>query len=239
MFTGLQNVISGYNVVVDEEKYEYINYYNEKIVKTKIKGMSKSNFFENEKDNPRIQKLLELVEKIDGKILIFAKYTDEINNIVKYLNEEYGEGTTIPFNGELNQKARNSNLDKFKNESRFLVANKNCGAYGLNLQFCNYIIYYSNDFDFGTRAQSEDRVHRIGQNKNVNIIDICAAWTLDERIIKCLEKKENLVDSFKSELEKNKDKDELYHWIGLRNKKNKRYDKKLKNLDRSDLIESI
>lgn len=237
MFTGLQNVISGYKVIVEEEKYEFLNEYEEKIVKTKVKGMQKTNFFKNEIENPRIQKLLEIVSKIDDKILIFAKYTDEINNIVRFLNQQYGEDSAVPFNGELNQKIRDKNLNKFRNESRFLVANKNCGAYGLNLQFCNYIIYYSNDFDFGTRAQSEDRVHRIGQNRNVHIIDICAAWTLDERIIKCLERKENLVDSFKKELDKSKDKNDLYYWISLRNRRNKRYNKKVKDIDRSDLID--
>ena len=77
-------------------------------------------------------------------------------------------------------------VHQFKTVSKFLIANKSCAGYGLNLQFCSYIIYYSNDWDYATRAQSEDRVHRIGQNKNVHIIDICAAYTLDEKIIKCL-----------------------------------------------------
>ena len=78
---------------------------------------------------------------------------------------------------------------------------------------CSCIIYYSNDWDYATRSQSEDRVHRIGQNEHVDIVDICAAYTLDERILKCLEKKEGLVDSFKDELEEIKDKKDLYAWI--------------------------
>mgnify|MGYP000117607626 CR=1 FL=1 len=237
MFTGLQNVISGYKVTVKEEKEEFYNQYNEKVIKSRIIGMEKSRFFESEKENPRIQKLLEIIDKIDSKILIFCKYTDEINSIVEILNEKYGEDSAIPFNGELNIKNRNKNLDKFRNGSRFLVANKSCGAYGLNLQFCNYIIYYSNDFDFGTRAQSEDRVHRIGQNKNVHIIDICAAWTLDERIINCLKKKENLVDTFKKELEEKKDEEFLYSWIRKKYSRNKKFNKMVKYIDKYDLRE--
>ena len=82
----------------------------------------------------------------------------------------------------------------------------------LNSQFCNYVIYYSNDWDWATRSQSEDRVHRIGQNRNVHIIDICAADTIDQRISNCLWRKENLVDSFKREIERQKDKQSLRKW---------------------------
>lgn len=220
LFTGLQNVISGFKV--DASK----------------KNLTKTNFFKNPRQNPRMEKLLETLESIsDEKVIIFCKYTQEIDDITKILNEKYGENAAAPFYGELNQKKRQQNLDKFMNDSRFLIANKQCGAYGLNLQFCSYIVYYSNDWDYGTRIQSEDRAHRIGQNKNVHIIDICAAYTLDERIIRCLNRKEDLVDSFKSELERTKDKSELVNWITKRDFKGKKYNKKLLALDKSDLKE--
>lgn len=185
LFSALQDVISGFKVNTDKH-----------IVKTP--------FFKNPLSNPRIQCLLRLIDT-DEKIIIFCKYTQEIEDIARILNDEYGENSAVPFYGELNQKQRQYNLDMFNNKSQFLVANKTCAGYGLNLQFCSYIIYYNNDWDYATRAQSEDRVHRIGQNNNVHIVDICAADTLDERILKCLWKKENLVDSFKSEIEKQKD----------------------------------
>ncbi|WP_042761455.1 hypothetical protein, partial [Streptococcus sobrinus] len=63
--------------------------------------------------------------------------------------------------------------------------------------------------DYATRGQSEDRVHRIGQKNKVIIYDIMADKTLDERIIKCLWRKENLVDSFKFYIERMKDKKDL------------------------------
>lgn len=194
LFSGLQCVISGFKVTTGEH-------------------LIKEPFFKNPLDNPRIQKLLETLENIEDKVIIFCKYTYEIEIITKILNDKYGEYTAVPFYGELNQKKRQINLDLFKNEARFLVANKTCAGYGLNLQFCSYIVYYSNDWDYATRSQSEDRVHRIGQNKNVHIIDICAGWTLDENILKCLERKENLVDSFKKEIENQKDKSFIEKFI--------------------------
>lgn len=246
MFTGLQNVISGFRVEVDVEEYEVVDELNPcgehtKKVK-KIKGMVKTNFFENPLDNPRIQKLLEVIEhKIgeDEKTIIFCKYTEEIRTLTDILNAKYGEGFAVAFNGEVTQKQRQENILKFSDNARYFVANKTCAGYGLNLQFCNNVIYYSNDWDYATRAQSEDRVHRIGQNKEVNIYDICAGFTLDERIIQCLKKKENLVDSFKREIDNNKDRDDLYSWVNKKDYRGKSYSKKIKALDKSDLKEEI
>lgn len=190
LFAGLQNVISGLRVEVK-------------------KRLENKPFFKIPLDNPRIQRLLELID-IDEKVIIFCKYTQEIKDICKILNDKYGEEIAVPYYGELNQKKRQENIDKFKDKSQFLVANKTCAGYGLNLQFCNYIIYYNNDWDYATRSQSEDRVHRIGQENNVHIVDICAAYTLDEQVLKCLHRKEGLVESFKSEIEALKDNKEEF-----------------------------
>ncbi len=198
LFTALQDVISGLDVNVEGPKIE-----------------SKP-LFENPTDNPRMQIFLEAVNRVDEneKIIIFAKYTHEINDIVSVLNAEYGPDMAVPFNGSVKQKERHKNIDRFKDNARFFVANKVTAGYGLNLQFCHNVIYYSNDWDFATRSQSEDRVHRIGQDRKVCIIDICAENTLDERILKCLGKKENMVESFKSFIDLCKDdKNTVREWL--------------------------
>lgn len=199
LFTGLQNVISGFHVDPTQKR------------------IVTSPFFDDPLDNPRVKKLLETVEHIDEhKMIIFCKYTREIEEITEILNGKYGSGSAVPFYGEVKQKQRQKNIDLFSNDAQFFVANKTTAGYGLNLQFCNYVIYYNNDWDFATRSQSEDRVHRIGQEKNVHIIDICAEGTLDERILDCLKRKENMVDAFKHFIDRVKDEKNtklLHDWI--------------------------
>lgn len=193
LFAGLQNVIAGFRVILDDEKGH----------------MQTEPFFQNPMDNPRMQLLFDLLDKTDEKVIVYCKYTQEVSNIVKIANERYGEGSAVAFYGELNQKKRQENIRRFEEDARLFVGIKECAGFGLNLQFCSYIIYYNNDWNYATRSQSEDRVHRIGQTKNVHIIDICAARTLDERILRCLWNKEDLIDSFKKEIEKQKDKTEF------------------------------
>lgn len=196
LFAGLQGVTSGFFVGVEKKNIEM------------------EPFFKEPRNNPRIETLLYLLDQTDEKVIIFCKYTQEINDIVKILNEDYGEGSAVPFYGELNTRSRQRNLDRFASDAKFLVANKTTAGYGLNLQFCNTVVFYNNDWDYATRSQAEDRVHRIGQNRKVHIIDICASNTLDERILKCLYRKENMVDSFKAYIDHYKnDKKSLEAWI--------------------------
>lgn len=193
LFTALQIVLSG------------------RYITSKLREkISSKPIFNNRLENPRIQLLLKIVMGISEKCIIFCKYTQEIVDIVDILNNMYGQYTAIPFYGKINFKKRQDNLDLFRDKSQFLVANKTCAGYGLNLQFCSYIIYYSNDWDYANRAQSEDRVHRIGQINNVHIIDLCAYNKLDERILNCLYRKESLLDSFKEEIKNKKD---LRSWL--------------------------
>jgi len=174
LFTALQHVSSGNKII---SKY-----------KKPIKTIP---FFNNVYDNPRIQKLLEFTKEV--KTIIWCKYTNEIKDIEKVLIDKYGKDKVVTFYGEIKPNQRIKNIEKFRNEATFFIANKTCAGYGLNLQFCCRAIYYSNDWDYATRIQSEDRIYRFGQDKTVKIIDIAAYATLDWQIINCLNRKESLV----------------------------------------------
>lgn len=185
LFTALQHVVSGQRVLTPPNE-----------------PMQTEPLFKNFQDNPRIIKLSEVIENDIGedKCIIFAKYQSELDTISELL-QEHGKNFRM-FTGKVPLKQRQDNISAFRGDVQFLLANKSCGAYGLNLQFCHNIIYYSNDFDLATRLQSEDRVHRIGQSHEVYIYDIFTTDTIDEFIIDCLSRKENMIQAFKREIEK-------------------------------------
>ncbi|WP_177187425.1 helicase-related protein [Peptostreptococcus sp. D1] len=199
LFTALQLITSARKVSIDNIH----------------KSISSENFFNDKKDNPRLKALSNIIKSEDEKTLIWCKYRHEVDDITSYLIEEYGEEYVCRFDGAVSIKERNIMIDKFKNKARFLVANKSCGGFGLNLQFCNRAIYYNNDFNWGTRQQSLDRVYRLGQNKKVFITDICASYKVDERILENLKKKKNLDETFNERLRKY-NKVDIDKWIDNR-----------------------
>jgi len=63
---------------------------------------------------------------------------------------------------------------------------------GITLTAADTVVYYSNSYNLEHRLQSEDRAHRIGQDKSVLYVDIICPKTIDEKIVKALKAKKNI-----------------------------------------------
>lgn len=186
LFGALQAVASGFIVQPDEE------------------GLHNAllQMFDSPDENPRIGALQSVLKKIGSEqAVIYCHYTQEITDICAILGNN-----ALPFYGEMSQTQRQRNKTLFKQGAvQYLVANKSCAQFGLNLQFCHNEIFYNNDWDWGTRAQAEDRLHRAGQKHDVHIWDIYAEESLDITILRCLSRKERMSDLFKDQVASHND----------------------------------
>lgn len=162
---------------------------------------------------PKLAALLEIVEGLnpDTKVIIWATYSRDIENIVKALNQAYGPGSAAAFNGQTKDKDRTDILINFKdphNKLRFFVGQPQAGGAGLTLVSASYVVYYSNNHNLIHRLQTEDRAHRIGQTHNVTYIDLIAPGTVDEHIVTALRNKEDIASTFSNGL-----KEKLQEWL--------------------------
>ena len=157
--------------------------------------------------NNRLAELLDVLEEIEGKVIIWGHYQEDVKNIVNILTDKYGPGSVVSYYGLTPQEERQKNIKRFQanNGVRFLVGTPQTGGYGITLTEANTVIYYSNGYDLEKRMQSEDRAHRIGQKKTVTYVDIIAQDTVDEKIVKSLRKKINIASEVMGE--------ELRDWI--------------------------
>ena len=152
--------------------------------------------------NNRLKELLNLLEEVEGKVIIWANYIYDIKNIVKAISDEYGPESIVEYYGNISAEQRQKNIEKFQDpnsKARFFIGNPQTGGYGITLTAANTVIYYSNGYDLEKRLQSEDRAHRIGQNKSVTYIDLIAPKTVDEKIVKALRKKMNIANEIMDE----------------------------------------
>ena len=157
--------------------------------------------------NNRLSELLEVLEELEGKAVIWAHYQFDVQTIVKAIEEKYGEKSVVTYYGLTPNEIRQTNLERFqtKDETRFLVGTPQTGGYGITLTAASTMIYYSNGYDLEKRTQSEARIDRIGQKFPMTYIDIMAEDTVDERIVKALRKKINIATQVMAE--------ELKDWI--------------------------
>jgi SNF2 family DNA or RNA helicase len=157
--------------------------------------------------NNRITELMEVLDEIEGKAIIWGHWQKDIQNIVDEIEKIHGPGSVVSYYGLTPQDERQDNIRRFQDDPkcRFMVGTPSTGGYGITLTAANTVIYYSNGYDLEKRLQSEDRAHRIGQKKNVTYIDIIAEDTVDEKIVKSLRKKINIASEVLGE--------ELKDWI--------------------------
>lgn len=140
----------------------------------------------------KIKELEAVVEEIDGKAIIWANFTHDIESIVELLTNMYGEDSVVSYYGATSTDQRDYAMSSFQNpdsQVRFFVGQPRTGGYGLTLTQASTVIYYSNSYDLEVRLQSEDRAHRIGQVNKVTYIDIIAEKTVDEKVLQALRSK--------------------------------------------------
>jgi SWI/SNF-related matrix-associated actin-dependent regulator 1 of chromatin subfamily A len=131
---------------------------------------------------------IELADSLleEGKpIVIFTNYEDVLNSIM----DKYGS-SAMKISGGVSSKKRNEAVEKFQNgEINVLVCNLIAGGVGLTLIRSHNLIV--NDFSWipAEHLQAEDRVHRIGQDKECNIYYMYAKDTIDEKMSSILEHK--------------------------------------------------
>ena len=155
----------------------------------------------------RLDELMDVLEEIEGKVVIWAHYQNDVETIVEHLKKKYGDNSIVDYYGRTRPENRQSNIDKFQKDEgcRFFIGTPATGGYGITLTQASNVIYYSNGYDLEKRMQSEDRAHRIGQKKSVTYVDMIADDTVDEKIVKSLRKKVNIATQIMGE--------ELKQWI--------------------------
>jgi SNF2 family DNA or RNA helicase len=158
----------------------------------------------------RLDELLDVLQEVQGKTIIWANYQYDIKRILKKLHQITGVDSVATYYGETPDEERQEIIRRFQDPNsdlQYLISNTQTGGYGITLTEANTVIYYSNNYDLEKRLQSEDRAHRIGQTNKVTYIDLVAKGTVDEKIVKALRNKLDLAQEVLGD-EKWKD------WIG-------------------------
>ena len=143
----------------------------------------------------RLSELMSVVDELQGKAIIWASYTHDIQQIADALRDRFGPQSVATYYGETPQDERQEIIQKFQDPDdplHFFVGQPRTGGYGITLTAAKTVVYYSNNYDLEIRLQSEDRAHRIGQTNKVTYIDLVTPGTIDEKILKALRNKINL-----------------------------------------------
>lgn len=135
----------------------------------------------------KLAALKELTEGFDGGILVAYQFQSEY--------EEIKNAFPMARRIETEQDIEDWN----NGDIPIALVHPMSAGHGLNLQFGGHVlVWYSLTYDAELYAQLNKRLHRSGQRETVSIVHLIAKDTIDERILKVLQQKENVADSFVS-----------------------------------------
>jgi SNF2 family DNA or RNA helicase len=150
--------------------------------------------------NAKLTALMDEVENVPGdeQIIIWARFVAELNAIDAALSKEYGPTSCARYWGEINNAERAALAAEFKaSRRRFMIAQPKAGGKGHDWAVANTVIYFSNDFSWEARSQSEDRAQHMDKAESVDYIDLVAEDTIDEKLIEALHDKKSMAEFFK------------------------------------------
>lgn len=136
-------------------------------------------------------KILEITENRD-QIVLFSHFLGTLDLFERYVTQEGLD--FIRIDGSTSN--RQALIDRFnKTGVQIALCSLLAAGHGINLTAANHVIHVDRWWNPAVEDQATDRVHRIGQKKTVFIHHVLTEGTLEERILKILEKKRGISDS--------------------------------------------
>lgn len=136
-------------------------------------------------DSGKVHKFKDLVSAFAAKgdrVLVFSQFTtlmDILEAVLETLNIKF-----MRFDGSDRVNIRQDMIDKFTNDDSipiFLLSTKAGGA-GINLACANKVIIFDSGFNPQDDIQAENRAHRVGQTREVEVVRLVTRGTIEEPI---------------------------------------------------------
>jgi SNF2 family DNA or RNA helicase len=147
----------------------------------------------------KLDALMELLTEITSeghRTLVFSQFTRFLGNAKQRLDEAglaycYLDGST---------RHRPEVIERFRTTEVpvFLISLK-AGGFGLNLTEADYCVLLDPWWNPATEAQAVDRIHRIGQTRNVMVYRLVAKDTIEDKVMALKARKAALFDSVMSD----------------------------------------
>jgi len=154
------------------------------------------------KDNPRLDSLLDYLEDIDCKVIIWANFTAEVEAIFAAVQERFGDA--VSYYGEMSHDEKEDAKTQFQyGTARFFVGNPQAGEVGLKLSAAGVAVFYDTPVPLILRQQAEDR--GVDEKSDMLIVDMECENSIDGKLIQSLKGKRDIAAGVMG--------DELLTWL--------------------------
>jgi len=146
----------------------------------------------------KTQQVVDLLHALPDQKIIFVNYRATL----EYLQEILGQQriTHVVYQGTMTATQKQATIDAFLDGCPVLLAT-GTGGEGHNLQFCHTMINYDLPWNPMEIEQRIGRIHRIGQEKEVQVYNFCASGSIEDHILEVLDRKINMFELVVGEID--------------------------------------
>ena len=140
------------------------------------------------------EEILQEALEADQKVVVFSQYAKMVNRLSSRLTQLGIQHVTLT--GQTTH--RGEVVKKFQNtpEVKVFLGSLLAGGTGIDLTAASVVIHFDRWWNAAKENQATDRIHRIGQNRNVQVYKLITKGTLEERIDEIINRKRMLFDRF-------------------------------------------
>jgi superfamily II DNA or RNA helicase len=149
-------------------------------------------------DTEKNKMLLNLIRSTKEKKIVFVNYLGTLDHLSTFLS--WNDIPHAVFHGRKNNQQKDAAIQSFREEKDILVTTE-IGGEGRNLQFCHQMINYDLPWNPMKIEQRIGRIHRLGQQNEVMIYNLCGAESIEEYILDILDRKINMFEMVIGEID--------------------------------------
>ncbi|KAJ2624417.1 swr1 complex component [Coemansia spiralis] len=129
-----------------------------------------------------LEQLLGRLVREGHRALLFTQMTKVLDILEKWLNLHGYRYLRLDGATKVEQRWRLT--ERFNHDSKWkvFISSTRAGGLGINLTGADTVIFYDSDWNHAMDAQCQDRCHRIGQQREVNIYRLISENTIEEAI---------------------------------------------------------
>jgi len=151
------------------------------------------------KTHAKLDVLTALLRETPDRLVVFSDHRPTISLIEERVRKMGRQ--PIVYWGALSTPERDKRIRAFHDDETSVLIATRAGSEGRNLQFCNVLVNYDLPWNPMVVEQRIGRLHRIGQKREVHIVNLAAAGTIESHILQLLDRKIKLFELVVGELD--------------------------------------
>src|SRR2546428_62960 len=148
--------------------------------------------------NVKAGRLREFLKSVDEKVLIFTQYLRTLQYLQGVL--EADGHRVAAYHGGLSPAAKDAAVRAFRGDADIFLSTE-AGGEGRNLQFARTVVNYDLPRNPLRVQQRIGRVHRLGQEREVHVVNVWAEDTVEAYLIELLDRKIHMFELVVGELD--------------------------------------